>query len=1001
LQAVEQEETLADSIKIDQLRQANESLLSISANTEAIRQAIEQVSKGRGNISVQSKLQAANIVTGGTQHIINIYQSGGGAWSPADYQAALDRYLEWVSAAMGRVVLSGIKRGGQQAIELSLQEVYIPLAAEALPEAREQLKRGLAHTQTTADAPELITAAVTAERISLKDLLAQGQRLAVIGGPGCGKTTVIQHIAWTLAEALRQNQPQLAAERLGLTDDLPLPIMVPLSLYADHRRRFADHADPQQRQLATFINHYLIERQAGLNLVDDFFATLLNQGRHIILLLDGLDEVPNEAERALVSQAVKDLTHGRPHVRVVITSRTRAYQGKAILSGDFRMVRVLDLAPEQVADLIRQAYQAIFPAEVEKDERDRRAANLIDSVTDLEADRATRLGENRLVTTPLMVRMLLIVHFNLRRLPDQRAELYMEVVDTLLTSSHNPDEAVAQQLAQLGGDWRTRRDMLQYLAFTTHSRGQDAGREIEERALTDLLCQYLADRRHKTPEAAALLVDDFVSVSRQRGSLLEERAGRHRFSHLSFQEFLTARYLAEVEREVSRIVDFVEAEARANDSWWREPVLLVMGYLHITTPDTAVALIQQLAELDDDQPAYTALALAKTELAATAFLEWGGSKTTRQALAQRLVNLITDTTLTGASPPLRAAAGRVLARLGDPRPGVTVIVEETGHPAWPDFVWCKVPAGPFLLGANDDEKDAYADERPQHELTLPTFYIARYPVTNAQFDPFIKAGGYDDLQWWTEAGWEWRKGIDPDLNQLPDEDLRKQYADWLANRPAEQRHQPYWWQDERLNLPNLPLVGVNWYETMAYCRWVTHEFQVSNMEFRVWRDGQIETQRLKPDNEIRLPTEAEWEKAAGWDPTANRKRVYAWGDEWDETKANVGEVIGLPSPAGIFPAGAASCGALDITGNVWEWMKSSWGSFDYNNPGFQYPFKDARPQTTSGQREGLDTPGFRALRGGSWPGNGRSARVSARYSYRPVGFGDSFGFRLVVAPVFP
>jgi len=73
--------------------------------------------------------------------------------------------------------------------------------------------------------------------------------------------------------------------------------------------------------------------------------------------------------------------------------------------------------------------------------------------------------------------MLLIVHFNLRRLPDQRAELYMEVVDTLLTSAYNPDEAVAQRLAQLGGDWRTRRDRLQYLAFHMHSRGQEAGRE--------------------------------------------------------------------------------------------------------------------------------------------------------------------------------------------------------------------------------------------------------------------------------------------------------------------------------------------------------------------------------------------------------------------------------------------------------------------------------------------------------------------------------------------
>ena len=410
---------------------------------------------------------------------------------------------------------------------------------------------------------------------------------------------------------------------------MPLPIYVPLSLYADHRRRFADHADPRQRQLATFINNYLLERQAGLNLPNDFFATLLNQGRHIMLLLDGLDEVPNEDERALVSQAVRDLTNGRPHARLVVTSRTQAYQGKAVLGQEFRVVRVLPLEPEQVADLIRRAYRAIYPTEVERDDRERQAEHLIGSVTSLEAERAARLGatdDNRLVTTPLLVRMLLIVHFNLRRLPDQRAELYMEVVDTLLTSSYNPDEAVAQRLAQLGGDWRMRRDMLQYLAFQMHSRGQEAGREIGERELTEVLCTYLCQRRHKSPTAAEALVADLVSVSRQRGGLLEERAGQYRFSHLSFQEFLTARYLAEVERDVTRIARFLEQQNRLADSWWREPILLTGGYLHVTAPDTATDLLRRLAHLGASQPPHSAQTLAAAELAAATFLEWGGAK---------------------------------------------------------------------------------------------------------------------------------------------------------------------------------------------------------------------------------------------------------------------------------------------------------------------------------------------------------------------------------------
>jgi hypothetical protein len=828
LQVAEQEPELAETIQIAQLRDATQFLRSLATDVNAIRQAVEAARSNTGDVITGRDMHATNVVTG-TQinHIVHVYRAGRGSWDEADYRAALDRYLAWVAVNMGRVVLRGIKSGGQQAIELSLDEIYVPLAAEALPDARETLKRNLGRAtrrgrrNPTATETELLADHAPAVHITMRELLAQANHLAVIGTPGCGKTTVLQHIAWTLAEALCTNQPDLAAERLGLTGELPLPIYVPLSLYADHRRRFADHADPRQRQLATFINHYLLERQAGLDLPDDFFVHLLNQGQHVMLLLEGLDEVPNEDERALASQAVGDLTSGRPQARLVVTSRTQAYQGRAVLGREFRVVRVLPLEPEQVADLIRQSYRAIYPAEVERDERERQAEHLIASVTQLEAERATRLGatdDNRLVTTPLLVRLLLIVHFNLRRLPDQRAELYMEVVDTLLTSSYNPDEAVAQRLAQLGGDWRRRRDLLQYLAFQMHSRGQEAGREIGERELTDLLCAHLRQRRHESRAAAEALVGELVSVSRQRGGLLEERAGQYRFSHLSFQEFLTARYLAEVERNVPRIAKFLEQQNRLSDSWWREPILLTGGYLHVTAPDTATALIRRLAHVGASKPPRSAQALAATELAAAIFLEWGGTEVIQQALANRLVALLTNETLSDAPAVRRATAGQELARLGDPRDGV-----ETWGKV-PHLAWCEVPGGPFLLGANHDE-EADDDEKPQHELTLPTFYLARYPITNAQFAPFVEGGGYEERQWWTDAGQAWLDGAESDLSWIVDTDLRKQGADSMVRLPKERRREPFYWHDEQFNLPSQPVIGVSWYEAMAYCAWLQQQLR--------------------------------------------------------------------------------------------------------------------------------------------------------------------------------
>jgi formylglycine-generating enzyme required for sulfatase activity len=145
----------------------------------------------------------------------------------------------------------------------------------------------------------------------------------------------------------------------------------------------------------------------------------------------------------------------------------------------------------------------------------------------------------------------------------------------------------------------------------------------------------------------------------------------------------------------------------------------------------------------------------------------------------------------------------------------------------------------------------------------------------------------------------------------------------------------------------------------------------------------LDTLLTSGDWQVRLPTEAEWEKAAGWDAAAGHKRVYAWGDEWDEAKGNVeGSNIGLPSAVGIFPAGAAPCGALDMTGNVWEWTVSQYTD-SYRH--------DARHD--------LEEETLRVLRGGAWDYGRHNARVSSRDRDHPEAFSGRFGMRVVVAPV--
>jgi formylglycine-generating enzyme required for sulfatase activity len=360
------------------------------------------------------------------------------------------------------------------------------------------------------------------------------------------------------------------------------------------------------------------------------------------------------------------------------------------------------------------------------------------------------------------------------------------------------------------------------------------------------------------------------------------------------------------------------------------------------------------------------------------FLEWGSAEATQRTLARRLATLVTDPHLSPALPRLRAATGRALARLGDPRDGVSV------HGHIPDLAWCSVPTGPFWLGARAADQEAYDNEKPRHRLTLPAFFIARYPITNAQFSPFIVDGGYENKQWWTEAGWAWRHGNEPepDLTWIADQDLRKQYAEWLAQRPVARRSTPFFWDDERYNLANQPVIGVSWYEAIAYCAWL-HQQCIMCGQGVTMESEPLATLLSTGGWQVRLPTEAEWEKAVGGDADRRQQRRYAWGDTWDVTRANVDNQVEYPCAVGIFLAGAAACGALDMTGNVWEWTLSQYA---------EYPYKSDARNAPAGEAS-------RVLRGGAWGDHARDARVSSRSLAPPAFFSSYVGLRVVVAPV--
>ena len=252
-----------------------------------------------------------------------------------------------------------------------------------------------------------------------------------------------------------------------------------------------------------------------------------------------------------------------------------------------------------------------------------------------------------------------------------------------------------------------------------------------------------------------------------------------------------------------------------------------------------------------------------------------------------------------------------------------------------------VPGGPFSMGTST-EPWALDNERPAHTVDVPAFYLDTTPVTSGAYAEFIAGGGYTDPRFWTPAGWDHRQraGLTAPLFWQPDGAggwARKVFGVTVPIDPAE------------------PVVHVSWYEADAYARWAGR----------------------------RLPSEAEWEKAARHDPVTGLSRRFPWGDG-DPTPAvaNLGQQFLRPAPAGSYPDGAAPCGARQLIGDVWEWTSSDFLPY----PGFvAWPYRE--------YSEVFFGPEYKVLRGGSFGVSPVACRGTFRNWDYPVRRQIFAGFR--------
>jgi formylglycine-generating enzyme required for sulfatase activity len=389
--------------------------------------------------------------------------------------------------------------------------------------------------------------------------------------------------------------------------------------------------------------------------------------------------------------------------------------------------------------------------------------------------------------------------------------------------------------------------------------GGTATADVDEGDLRKWLAPYLGDDWNKAGE--------FVDYIRERaGLLIRHKTDAYTFPHRTFQDFMAACHLAgmnDYPGEASRLV-------RRDLARWREVFVLAAG--HAARTHRLVQAISAVNALCPEGPERVrrvsdpdVMAYRRAQLAGESLLEIGmigvQCETGRAMLTRVQDWLVTairaDRVL---EPKERAEAGDTLARLGDPR----FRADAWYLPDEPLLSFVEIPEGIFLMGEGDE----------QHKLTIPTYYIAHYPVTVAQFRSFVEDTGY---------------------------------------KPKDQR--------SLRGVDNHPVQYVTWYDALEYSEWLMEKLNA-------WKGTPKPLARLLHEEgwKVTLPSEAEWEKAArGAD-----ERRYPWGEGFDPNRANHRDTgLGRTSAVGCFSSGISPRGVEELSGNVWEWTRSQHRTYPY------------------------------------------------------------------------
>lgn len=936
-------------------------LTTFSAKLEgdgAIAQGNGAIALGQGAVMADGDI--SGVVNTGYVSEINIDSQ-----PRAKKESLREAYLNYMLGLTSPLAISGVVRqsAGEAETRMNLSAVYTALLTQAGTEEADQQKESQHKIQ-----PLFQVFGFPQRRLSVVERLNNHSRLVLLGDPGSGKSTFVNYLALCmLGEALGRADANLKE----LTRPLPLDEEYKRRLRTENKepkpqpwehgallpvriilRDFAVRNLPEGNQPATAEHIWnFIETELAGAALSEYVPLLKKELREQggLLLLDGLDEVPEaERRRQQIKQAIESFASSFPRCRFLVTSRTYAYQNQDWKLKGFSESTLAPFTKGQVTQFVDHWYAHIAQL---------RKQNAADAQAKAEVLKNAILSNERLMglaERPLLLTLMASLHaWRGGTLPDKREELYADAVDLLLERWESQrtvrdPKSNAQILQPSLAEWlKVDRDkvrgLLNQIAFEAHNGQSEmvGTADVPESALIAGLMQLSQNPDVKPGRLIEYLRD-------RAGLLIPRGVGVYTFPHRTFQEYLAACYLTDHDYpdEVARLV-------RSDPTRWRETTLLAGAKAARGANFALWSLVDALspeADTGSGDTRYWGAQIAGQAVVEIADLKKTSASNT--AKITRLRNRLLDIMEGDRLPAIeRAQAGSNLALLDDPR----FTAESWYLPADETLGFHRIPAGKFLMGS-DPKQDEQADEveQPQHELDISyDYYVARYPVTVAQYKLFVELTGY-------------KTSNENSLN----------------------------------GIPNHPVVSVSWYDSLKYCRWLDQNLKaLSSLKVKDVQDkDQLAFWQGLTENRlwVSLPSEAECEKAA----RGSDGRIYPWGDEFDPNKANMSDTgIDTTSAVGCFPTGASPYGLLDMSGNVYEWTRSIYGEWD--NKKLEHKNENRYPYQLNDGREDLSKGDdfTRVLRGGAFNRTSGDVRCALRYGDFPDYWYIYFGFRVVVSPL--